>query len=175
MRRLNRPALSPEALRFLKEKRTDLVAKKRTFRTRVAKVEALWRLQRNATFFEVREKLQQMCSGIMRCMYCEDSRGVAIDHFWPRSLYPLKAFEWPNFVYGCTPCNTTKSNDFPLSAGGHPILIDPTSPDPADDPVRHLQLTPRTGKLRPLTRRGRESRRVYGLDRDDLKDRKSVV
>ena len=168
MQRLHRPALSPEALRFLKEERADLVAKKRIPRTQVGEARRLWALQRNKTFVEVRRTLEGMCSGILRCMYCEDSRGVAIDHFWPLSRYPLKAFDWPNFVFGCSPCNTAKSNDFPLSARGAPLLIDPTSAAPADDPGRHFQLTPRTGKLLALTRRGRESRRVYGLDRDDL-------
>lgn len=168
MRSLARPALSTEALLFLRDKRTKLVARKRRLETRVATARALWLLQRNKTFVEIRGKLGRMCSGIQRCMYCEDSRGVAIDHHWPLSRYPLKAFEWENYLYVCTPCNTAKGNDFPLSAGGQPLLLDPTTGDPADDPALHLELTPHTGKFAPLTQRGTESSRAYDLDREDL-------
>jgi 5-methylcytosine-specific restriction endonuclease McrA len=170
MRRIARLPLTPDALRFLKDERTAKVAKKRTLRTKVLRAKELWRQQQNKTFREIRDQLGRMSSGIKRCMYCEDSRGVAIDHFWPLSLYPDKAFEWLNHVYGCTPCNTAKSNDFPLDRRGRPLLIDPTSSDPADDPALHLQLTPLSGKIRALTRRGTESRRVCGLDRPDLTD-----
>lgn len=164
MRRLVRLPLSPAALHFLKAKRTNRVAKKRTQGARVAKVRELWPLQRNKAFVEIRRVLREMCSGVERCMYCEDSRGVAIDHFWPLSLYPLKAFEWSNYLYVCTPCNAAKGDTFPCSAQGDPVLLDPTS----DDPAGHLLLAPRTGKLQPLTPRGATSRSVYDLDRDDL-------
>ena len=59
----------------MRDKRTQLVARKRFPATRVAKARALWLLQRNKTFVEIRGKLKQMCSGLQRCMYCEDSRG----------------------------------------------------------------------------------------------------
>ena len=164
MKRLVRVSLSLPSLLFLKEKRTAKVAKKRTLKTRVEEARALWALKRNKTFDEVHDKLERMCSGLKRCMYCEDSRGVAIDHFWPLSVYPLKAFEWSNYLYVCAFCNTIKGDDFPLDARGRSLLLDPT----VDDPTQHLLLTPRTGKLRALTKRGRRSRRAYGLQREEL-------
>lgn len=166
MRRIVRPPLSQATLKFLKEKRTDLVAKKRAHRTRVKEARRLWSLKNNRAFDEIRRTLDAMCSGLKRCMYCEDSRGCAIDHVWPLSAYPLKAFEWDNLNYGCTPCNTSKGDSFPLDASGRPVLLDPT----VDDPALHLRLTPRTGRFKALTDRGKESRKVYGLHRKELTD-----
>jgi hypothetical protein len=108
-----------------------------------------------------------MASGIKRCMYCEDSKGITIEHFRPKKDYPLRAFEWANYLLACTECNSNyKRTLFPLDDQGEPLLLDPT--DPTDDPLDHLAFSPSTGKFQPLSDRGRESRQVYGLDRPDL-------
>ena len=44
------------------------------------------------------------------------------------------------------------------------LLIDPSVDDPAD----HLRLLPETGLFKPRTRKGVETERVFGLNREDL-------
>ncbi len=36
--------------------------------------------------------LQRMMGPHERCMYCHDSHGADIEHFWPKSPYPEKMF-----------------------------------------------------------------------------------
>jgi uncharacterized protein (TIGR02646 family) len=76
--------------------------------------------------------LCEMTGKRQRCMYCEDSRGTDIDHFWPKSSYPKRVFEWPNMVLSCSGCNRAKGDRFPLDKDGVPELIDPTAEDPWD-------------------------------------------
>ncbi len=98
-------------------------------------------------------------------MYCEDSEGTDIDHFHPKSAFPARAFDWTNYLLGCSRCNSNfKRNQFPVDPAGNPLLIDPTR----DDPTVHLLLVPDTGDFVPLTPKGVESIRVFGLDRQTL-------
>ncbi|MFL6202683.1 MAG: HNH endonuclease [Thermoanaerobaculia bacterium] len=97
-------------------------------------------------------------------MYCEDSKGTAIDHFWPKADYPDRAFTWLNYVLACSECNSKKNKRFPLDAQGAPLLLNPVEEEPLD----HLAFSPSTGKYETLTRRGEESQDIYGLDRSTL-------
>jgi uncharacterized protein (TIGR02646 family) len=160
MRRLNRLPLSQETLAFLQQ-RTDEVAKAGDMASRI---EQLWKLQNNKAFQEVRRTLAEMASGIERCMYCEDSKGTAIDHFWPKADYPDRAFTWLNYMLACSECNSKKSKRFPLDPQGAPLLLNPVEEEPLD----HLAFSPSTGKYETLTPRGEESQNVYGLDRSTL-------
>lgn len=164
MRRIQRLPLSQDALDFL-QGRTGIIEDKLDAE-RAAEAARLWKLQGKA-FKEVREVLGQMASGIKRCMYCEDSKGIAIEHFRPKKDYPLQAFEWTNYLFACTECNSNyKRTLFPLDDQGEPLLLDPTNP--AEDPLDHLAFSPSTGKFQPVSDKGTESRQVYGLDRPDL-------
>lgn len=164
MIRLDRPALSSNAQAFL-AKRTRRVAGAPDL---TAEVEKLWSgsYLDNATFAEIRRRLaEEMASGLMRCMYCEDSRGTDIEHFRPKNIHPLRAFCWHNYLWACSHCNSNqKRTQFPLDELGQPLLLDPT----IDDPAAHLLLTPSTGAYHPLTRRAEESVRVFGLNREEL-------
>jgi uncharacterized protein (TIGR02646 family) len=178
MRRLRRPALSPQANDFL-AKRTAQVAKaaraaKRSKAAEAAATEAnrLWG-QKAKAFDEIRQTLEGMASGRKRCMYCEDNQGTDIDHFRPKAHHPSDAFSWPNYLLACSLCNSNcKRDQFPLDSRGKPLLIDPT----AEDPLQHLTLTPLTGKLEPReskgrkSKKGRESIRVFGLGRETLEE-----
>ncbi len=164
MRRIRRLPLSQDALDFLQQ-RTEAVEGKPEAE-RAGEAARLWKLQGKA-IKEAREVLGQMASGIKRCMYCEDSKGIAIEHFRPKKDYPLQAFVWLNYLLACTECNSNyKRTQFPLDEHGNPLLLDPT--DPADDPLDHLTFSPSTGLFDPQTDRGRASSKVCGLDRDDL-------
>ena len=74
--------------------------------------------------------LRSMVGETERCMYCSDSRGVSVDHFWPKAPYPDRAFHWLNMLLACDGCNRKKGDRFCLDATGSPLLIDPTSEDP---------------------------------------------
>jgi hypothetical protein len=73
---------------------------------------------------------------------------------------------WLNLLLACALCNRRKAARFPLSELGDPLLLDPTS----DDPAAHLVLSPTTGKYVATTPRGEWSIDVYGLNRPILVD-----
>ncbi|HEX8706027.1 MAG TPA: retron system putative HNH endonuclease [Myxococcaceae bacterium] len=167
MKKLNREPLSPPTMAFLDERTRQVLAatdpKEETQR--------LWKLQDNRAFEEIHATLKSMATGRQRCMYCEDSAATDIEHFWPKSHYPERAFSWSNYLLACSGCNSNyKREQFPLDETGAPLLLDPT----VEDPREHLILSVKTGKYRPRTREGRESPKgqksieVFGLGRDIL-------
>lgn len=86
--------------------------------------------------------LKKMAGTRERCMYCGDSHGTDIEHFWPKTPYPERMFRWPNLLLCCTECGRFKGDRFPVE-NGEPMLVDPT----ADDPWRHLDFDPGTGNI----------------------------
>jgi uncharacterized protein (TIGR02646 family) len=161
MKRLRRLDLSPQVLTFLR-KRTGQVVTAADPQTEAGR---LWKFQKNNAFREIREVLGRMASGIERCMYCEDSVGTAIEHFWPKSGYPGRAFDWLNYLVACSGCNSNfKRDQFPLESSGDPLLVNPTEEDPLD----HLTFSPSTGLYQPLSPKGDPSIQVFGLNRATL-------
>jgi uncharacterized protein (TIGR02646 family) len=77
-----------------------------------------------------------------RCMYCLDSHGTDIEHFWPKTPYPERMFQWPNLLLCCAECGRFKGDRFPVS-DGLPLLVDPT----AEEPWLHLDFDPMTGNV----------------------------
>jgi hypothetical protein len=77
-------------------------------------------------------------------MFCEDSRAVEIDHYWPKAIYKQLCFRWWNMLLICGACNRAKGNKFPIKNGA-PLLIDPTSEDPWD----HIVYDSHTGLIVP--------------------------
>ncbi|MBU3063125.1 hypothetical protein KO481_16515 [Nocardia sp. NEAU-G5] len=111
---------------------------------------------------EVLDVLRAMCSGLERCMYCEDSHGTDIDHFRPKAHYPGWSFIWENYLLACSRCNSNhKRNLFPID-GERELLIDPTTTSPFD----HLTLSLSTGVYVGADDIGQASIKVYGLNRD---------
>ncbi|HYU32648.1 MAG TPA: HNH endonuclease [Thermoanaerobaculia bacterium] len=105
-----------------------------------------------------------MATGRMRCMYCEDSAGSDLEHFWPRAAYPERAFTWENLLFACSHCNSNvKRHQFPLDASGQPLLLDPTQ----DEPLDHL-LFAETGHYKHRSRKGKTSIQVFDLNRTTL-------
>lgn len=70
--------------------------------------------------------LKTMAGVRQRCMYCRDSRGCDIEHYWPKAAFPEKAYSWKNHLWICSDCNRTKNNTFPLTSCGDPLILDPT-------------------------------------------------
>jgi hypothetical protein len=105
--------------------------------------------------------LAEMAPGRERCMYCGDSQGTDIDHFEPKSLAPLRTFDWLNHLLACSFCNSNQKRDlFPTAADGSPLLVDPS----AEDPLDHLRLVLPLGTYRGLTDRGQACIEVFGLN-----------
>lgn len=122
-----------------------------------------WQSKQSSSWDEIRNTLRDMCSGLDRCMYCENSEGTDIEHFYPKSNYPERAYDWDNYLLACSGCNSNyKRDEFPVE-GGRPLLIDPTKQDPAE----YLEFSPSTGQwqARRGCREGVESVRVFGLRR----------
>lgn len=66
-----------------------------------------------------------------KCCYCEKKVGEGItdmhvEHFKPKSLYPLKVVEWDNLFPSCADCNRSKLDH---DTGKEPI-INPANEDP---------------------------------------------
>lgn len=176
MRRLQRSALSEREQKWLDEKTAEI--RKTPKAKRKTKATERWKTdqgnQASNPLGDIQKKLQAMCSGLNRCMYCEDSQGHAIDHFRPKSTHPERTFVWANLLYACSHCNSNqKRTQFPLDANGQPLLIDPT----AEDPMAHLVFVPDTGdwvaRTDPATvlpsPKGTSSCTTFGLNRDVLK------
>lgn len=88
--------------------------------------------------------LKRMMGERERCMYCLDSHGTDIEHFWPKAPYPERMFLWPNLLLCCAECGRLKGDRFPLLAG-QSLMIDPT----AEEPWEYLDFDPTTGNIVP--------------------------
>lgn len=161
MRKLERPSLSAHTSSVLRKRTKSVSASS----DQAAKSKQLWKSRKNKAFQEIRQKLSATCTGRIRCMYCEDSEATDIEHFYPKGTYPLRSFRWDNYLLACSNCNSNfKRTLFPLSSTGEPQLINPFD----DEPFEHISLSLSTGKFVPLTPKGRESIKVFGLDRQTL-------
>ena len=136
------------------------------YAARVAEGKRRWAGKPDALFGRLRKMLEGMCSGNIRCIYCEDSRADEIEHMRPKDLYPEAVFVWDNYVLACGPCNGPKNNHFAVIAAGTSVLIDvtrkpraavaapaagvPALIDPrAEDPLDYLWLDFRTYRFVP--------------------------
>lgn len=161
MRRLQRLPLSPETLEFLQERTRAVIGSA----DQRAEADRLWKLQPAKAFAEIRTTLRRMASGLDRCMYCEDSEGRDIEHFWPKSVYPERTFDWHNYLFACSRCNSNfKRTQFPLDNGDLPLLINPAEEEPLD----HLRFLTKTGEYAARTPKGDASVDVFGLNRTTL-------
>ncbi|MFE9778628.1 HNH endonuclease [Streptomyces sp. NPDC005775] len=105
--------------------------------------------------------LADMAPGHQRCMYCGDSQGTDIDHFEPKTLAPVRTFEWLNHLLACAYCNSNqKRSRFPRAEDGSPLLLDPT----LEDPLAHLRLVLPLCTYKALTPQGEACIDVFGLN-----------
>ena len=119
MRRLVRTSLSQATL----DKLSDLTGEVVNSPDPKTKAGTRWKSKPKGVFDEVRMALERMAHGRARCMYCEESLGTDIDHFWPKATYPARTFSWPNYLLACSHCNSNlKRNEFPLDGAGQPLL-----------------------------------------------------
>ena len=166
MRRFKRKPLPPPVARKLLEEQTKANAK---LSAKTLNVNEEWsRARQNKPLNTAFDALLSMAGKRERCMYCGDSQGTDIEHFWPKSPYPRKMFRWSNMLLGCTDCGRTyKGKKFPLDAAKKPLLINPTA---KDDPWQYLEFDPQTGNFAPRFNvqlqpdpKGKETVDVLGL------------
>ena len=142
MRRIHRRDLPAPTQTALNRKQADADRKKAAG---TLAIEATWKSARQTRPVKTAlGVLQTMAGNRQRCMYCGDSHGTDIDHFWPKQRHPERLFRWLNLLLCCTECGRFKGEDFPL-ADGSPLLVDPT----ADDPWQFLDFDPTTGNIVP--------------------------
>jgi len=140
MRKIQRLALPAPTQKALDRKQADADTKQAA---RTLNIEAAWKSARKTKPLKTAlGVLQKMAGNRQRCMYCGDSHGSDIEHFWPKQRHPERMFRWLNLLLCCTECGRFKGEDFPLE-NDLPLLVDPT----ADDPWQFLDFDPATGNI----------------------------
>lgn len=116
-----------------------------------------------------------------KCGYCErrcdpaaedGERSETVDHFRPLNHSPELAYEWTNWIFSCSGCNSDfKGNKWPETG-----YVDPCDPDIAERPERYFDCDQTTGEitvidgLTDLRRcKGRNTRDDLGLNRAELR------
>lgn len=130
----------------------DAVDRLPGYEAQVAYAKSSWNRKPTGLFIGLKVHLAEMCSGNVRCVYCEDSLADEIEHMRPKDLYPEQSYVWGNYVLACGPCNGPKNNKFAVLSNpltlvdvtrkrGAPVvppiagryaLIDPRIEDPLD-------------------------------------------
>lgn len=79
---------------------------------------------------EIKDALKKESYG--KCMYCESVIGTVsyphIEHYYPKSVFPDKTFDWNNLGLCCQICNTNKKDYFDPA---YPI-VNPYQDNPED-------------------------------------------
>lgn len=136
MRQVPRVSLSPRTASYLVRKQREISAGK--------DVQTTWKHARQTqSMARVAQTLALMSGERQRCMFCGDSRGTDVDHFWPKARFRQRVFRWNNLLWVCSGCNRQKGDQFPLDKNGRPLLIDPT----AEDPWNFLYFDAGTGNI----------------------------
>jgi len=140
MKRMQRTDLPKDAERYL-GKRQQTADKKHQQQKLDPTVD--WKSARQTqSMSKVLATLHGMTGKRQRCMYCLDSHGSDIEHFWPKAVYPEHMYQWANLLLCCTHCGRLKGHQFPL-LGNNPMLVDPTAENPWDS----LDFDPLTGNI----------------------------
>jgi len=181
MLQLDSKSISDDAqkmLDFLQRK----VNAKPTFKEKTKKAGSLWEGKsstglRRAAFEEVKNTLTQMCVSVEICNYCEQSEANDIEHIYPKSLFPGKAFEWENYLLACKQCNTAyKLDAFAILDVNDDIFDIPRGSEPPnergafinprlEDPSVFMLLNAESFKFEPLP----------GLSKSNLNKAKKTI
>ena len=154
MRRIRRLPLDARTETYLARKQAEVDASDPS-----ADINRVWKSARQtAAMGHIERVLREMARRRQRCMYCEDSLGTDVEHFWPKAKYRERVFKWPNLLLVCGGCNAAKGDRFPRDASGTPSLIDPT----AIDPWEHLFFDTMTGNIVARYRNGQSDPKGQG-------------
>lgn len=86
------------------------------FANQASKAQAEWSsksssISKTAVFTEIKEVLISMCVGVEVCNYCENNEATDIEHIYPKSFFPERAFRWDNYLLSCPTCNSRHKLD----------------------------------------------------------------
>ena len=141
---------------------TTLFLKQRTARAKSLdpkKIDANWKsFRKTKAGREVIEVLRRTFHD--KCAYCEQVAAKDIEHFYPKSRFPTKAYTYANFLWACKNCNTEKMAVFPLDPAGKAILLNPT----IDEPLDYIRWDELSGKIIPHPDPIRGHRAVQTID-----------
>lgn len=123
---------------------------------------------------DVKSTLKTMFS--RKCAFCERLRDQPhIEHFWPKTTYPEKCFDWFNLILACETCNGLefKGIKFPLDFDKKPLFVNPCDDDPSVhfDFVCEVDSNHEHGFIavvKPKTKAGRITVKEIGLNRPNL-------
>ena len=108
-----------------------------------------------------------------KCAYCGSKLGLTsqaeIDQFYPRSVYPDKAYQLDNLLLSCSVCNRNKRDQFPLDKDGLPLLLN-TRFDSFSD---HIKID-KDGTATHLTERGKATIDILKLNRRALVEERKL-
>ena len=112
-----------------------------------------------------------------KCCYCEayiadSGSGKQVEHFRPRSQFPDLKYEWNNLFLTCADCNSAKSNQFPVSVAGEPLLLDPSHP--TVDPEDHIDFVVRAEPAASLANKSSVEPPLAKPRRNSLKGRETI-
>jgi hypothetical protein len=108
-------------------------------------------------------------------MWCDANEATDVEHYRPKSIFPERALQWENLLWGCSACNRFKGSRFPPDTEpGAQIL------NPVEDRVWKYSFIDQFGTLTPLGRpalngfdpRAASTREVLRLDRQTLQERR---
>ena len=148
-------SISRDSLELL-NRMQGLIDAQMAYAAKVYKAQKLWKGKAGSkvgkqAFGDIKDTLRDMCTGPIRCAYCEDSMADEIEHVYPKNLFPEKTFLWSNYLFACGPCNGGKREKYGYLNGdvlqefvrhkndpilpppaGKAALIDPRSEDPTN-------------------------------------------
>lgn len=108
-----------------------------------------------------------------RCMFCSGSEAAQVEHFRPKSLFPLEAMKWENFLWACGICNLNKGCCFPPQTEPGEAIINPLEEDVWSfffiDEFGNLTARWRTD-LDDVDPRAAKTIEILALDRDALQE-----
>jgi len=126
------------------KKEQDAIDKLLTYPERIAKAKSSWsNISRRKMFDMIKGTLREMCPGIQRCMYCEDSGANDIEHFKPIALYPEVTFVWENYLYACSGCNRIKGDRFAIFDVAGQVIDVTRKTDEPPQPGKSVFINPR--------------------------------
>ncbi|MEM9456846.1 MAG: HNH endonuclease [Myxococcota bacterium] len=126
MQKYRRPVLHSKLSDYLAKKQDDV---DRTDR-RLSIQEEWKRACSTKSMRRIRRTLSLAAGPDERCMYCHDSQAVTIEHYYPKSKYEDRAFDWNNFLAICSSCNVMKGDELLLGDDGQGMMINPLDVDP---------------------------------------------
>lgn len=105
-----------------------------SYQTKVERAKSLWQSKESSptkktAFAEIKAQLKELAVAKLYCNYCEHGETYDIEHIFPKSLFPERAFQWENYLYACKACNMGEKVDkfevFPPVNGTTTIDIRP--------------------------------------------------